>query len=285
MRNLSMLVMVASLSFIAGVGLTYVARTPWSSDMADQPSIKPQEQPRLPPGRSVPTDQMGRRLDSGKSPQSEGGQTEMGHSHGPGSAGTPEHHHDSSGASEGGSPKMKNPPHDHGDNKTPGHTPDHSTHSHGPEQSKGAKAAEKHSHDARSGSIHAHDGGKGEGHAHGDGASSRMRTVTPKPVKATPTSIRQGEELFNIYCAACHGSDGQGGMPMEKALSGIPKFTPQLLQRESDPHMFSMVTSGHGPMPGYAEALMPEERWHVINYLRSLQSKLAEREHSRKGGK
>ena len=74
-------------------------------------------------------------------------------------------------------------------------------------------------------------------------------------------------------------------MPIEKALAGIPKFTPQLLRRESDPHLFSMVTGGHGPMPGYAEALKPEERWHVVNYLRSLQETPAGRvgQNSKKG--
>jgi len=39
MKNVSLLVMVAAISFIAGAGLTYVAKTPWTSDMANQPSI------------------------------------------------------------------------------------------------------------------------------------------------------------------------------------------------------------------------------------------------------
>ena len=63
---------------------------------------------------------------------------------------------------------------------------------------------------------------------------------------------------------------------MESKIAGIPKFTAELLRGVDDNHMFSMVTSGHGPMPGYAEALTPEERWHVTNYIRTLQIKLAE---------
>jgi len=62
---------------------------------------------------------------------------------------------------------------------------------------------------------------------------------------------------------------------MESKIPGIPKFTPELLRGVDDNHMFSMVTSGHGPMPGYAEALTPEERWHVTNYVRTLPDKLA----------
>lgn len=38
--------------------------------------------------------------------------------------------------------------------------------------------------------------------------------------------------------------------------------------------MFGMLTSGHGPMPGYAEALSSSERWEVINYVRRLQNEL-----------
>ena len=62
---------------------------------------------------------------------------------------------------------------------------------------------------------------------------------------------------------------------MESKIPGIPKFTAGLLRSVDDSHMFSMVTSGHGPMPGYAEALTPEERWHVTNYVRTLPDKLA----------
>lgn len=62
---------------------------------------------------------------------------------------------------------------------------------------------------------------------------------------------------------------------MESKIPGIPKFTPELLRSVDDTHMFTMVTSGHGPMPGYAEALTPEERWHVTNYVRTLPDKLA----------
>ena len=62
---------------------------------------------------------------------------------------------------------------------------------------------------------------------------------------------------------------------MESKIPGIPKFTPGLLRSVDDTHMFIMVTSGHGPMPGYAEALTPEERWHVTNYVRTLPDKLA----------
>jgi mono/diheme cytochrome c family protein len=93
------------------------------------------------------------------------------------------------------------------------------------------------------------------------------------PIAATTASVEQGQQLFGIYCVVCHGPEGQGGMPIAAKYPKIPKFTPQLLRQVDDSHMYDMVTNGHGPMPGYAEALAPVERWHVANYLQTLQEK------------
>lgn len=94
------------------------------------------------------------------------------------------------------------------------------------------------------------------------------------PVAPTSTSVREGEALFKIYCRVCHGARGQGGMPIGQKYPGIPRFTRDLLRQTPDSHMFSMLTSGHGPMPGYAEALSRSDRWNVINYVRKLQNEL-----------
>ena len=127
---------------------------------------------------------------------------------------------------------------------------------------------QQHSHGAAG---HSH--GAGDGHAHG---TDMQATAVVNPIKPTEASVKTGHKLFNIYCAVCHGNEGRGGTPMGNKLAGIPKFTAELLRSVDDNHMFSMVTSGHGPMPGYAEALTPEERWHVTNYVRTLQNKLAD---------
>ena len=46
----------------------------------------------------------------------------------------------------------------------------------------------------------------------GDGAGTKgnPREFIPKnPTQATADSIKRGQALFNTYCAACHGEDGQ----------------------------------------------------------------------------
>lgn len=279
MKNVSVIVLAASIAFMAGAGLTYVSVTPWISDMANQVSIKTQERPFLPPPGSVPSDLMGGevRVSGGEPPAKSGHQKQAGHEHGPGAAASSGPHHDSSDdhhhePTKAAKPQKKPQPHDHG---ASGDAHDHSSHSHGPAKSK--KSPHEHSHDKQAAATHGHHDGMGSGHAHGEAPASATHAAAVNPVKPTLASVRQGEELFNVYCAVCHGPEGRGGMPMEKALAGIPKFTPQLLRRESDPHMFSMVSTGHGPMPGYAEALKPDERWHVVNYLRTLQDGPADR--------
>ena len=180
------------------------------------------------------------------------------HSH----AGGGSHEHGTSASS--GQKASKMAAHDHGN---AGGSPGKAKHLHQSGTTDKMKAA-------ASPGMHQHGPGAsaGGGHAHGDMHSQGQIT---NPIKPTEASVKKGHQLFNIYCRVCHGAEGRGGTSMESKIPGIPKFTPDLLRSVDDNHMFSMVTSGHGPMPGYVEALTPEERWHVTNYVRTLPNKLA----------
>jgi mono/diheme cytochrome c family protein len=68
------------------------------------------------------------------------------------------------------------------------------------------------------------------------------------PVTATPESVRLGGELYAVYCTACHGGSGKG----------------------DDGYWQSYLSVGGAVMPSYGEALTAEERWHVVNFLRTL---------------
>src|SRR3954447_4628052 len=43
-----------------------------------------------------------------------------------------------------------------------------------------------------------------------------------KSVSATPTSPASGKEMFNAYCASCHGLDAKGSGPAAAALKTMP---------------------------------------------------------------
>ncbi len=93
----------------------------------------------------------------------------------------------------------------------------------------------------------------------------------PNPVPAGPESVEQGRKLFAIYCTPCHGSEGKGNGPVAAKFIPPPDLTNAALQKaRTDGYIQHVIGTGGAVMPAYVEALTPEERWHVVNFLRSL---------------
>lgn len=94
---------------------------------------------------------------------------------------------------------------------------------------------------------------------------------TKNPVKATPESIQKGKALYNTHCKSCHGDPGKGnGLPL------VPKPTDpasDAYQKNTDGEKFYKITTGRGAMPAFKDVLKEEERWHIVNFARSLSKK------------
>ncbi|HEY7784343.1 MAG TPA: cytochrome c [Pyrinomonadaceae bacterium] len=99
---------------------------------------------------------------------------------------------------------------------------------------------------------------------------------TKNPVEATEESITKGKELYLARkgnCIFCHGETGAGN---EETLPRLRRKPADLSNKErmttlSDGEIFWKVTLGiEGIMPGREKALTEEERWHVVNYVRTL---------------
>ena len=96
----------------------------------------------------------------------------------------------------------------------------------------------------------------------------------PNPVKVTPESVAQGKAFFVIYCAPCHGPAGKGDGTVTPKFIPPPDVTNATLQKQrTDGYWQHVLGTGGAVMPAYGEALSPEERWHVVNYLRSIAQK------------
>ena len=101
---------------------------------------------------------------------------------------------------------------------------------------------------------------------------------TKNPVAATVESIAKGKELFldrnKGNCIFCHGETGAGN---EENLPKLRRKPADLSNKErmtsmTDGEVFWKITKGiTGIMPA-GERRMPEaeERWHVVNYVRTL---------------
>ena len=65
------------------------------------------------------------------------------------------------------------------------------------------------------------------------GLSAQTPTTSIRHVPLTPTSAASGKEMFDSYCAVCHGQDGKGNGPAAPALKTPPANLTQLANKES----------------------------------------------------
>lgn len=92
-----------------------------------------------------------------------------------------------------------------------------------------------------------------------------------EPVPVSAGSLQRGQVLFSIHCALCHGQGGTGNGPVGAFFSPKPAdLTSDRVQTLSDADIFLVITQGRGLMPSLAENLNVDERWDVINHVRSL---------------
>lgn len=94
------------------------------------------------------------------------------------------------------------------------------------------------------------------------------------PIEATDESIAAGADVFATNCATCHGDNGEGDGPAGVALDPPPANLHQVhVQENSDGALFHIISNGvEGTgMPAWEDALSEDDRWNVINFIRTLE--------------
>ncbi len=98
----------------------------------------------------------------------------------------------------------------------------------------------------------------------------QLAATFPAPV--TRAMLARGHERFEIYCAVCHGSVGDGnGMIVQRGFPPPPSLHEQRLRDAPVGHFFDVMTNGYGVMYPYASRVSAEDRWAIIAYIRALQ--------------
>lgn len=100
---------------------------------------------------------------------------------------------------------------------------------------------------------------------------------TKNPVASTPESIAKGKELYNERmkgnCIFCHGETGSGN---EANLARLRRKPADISNKErmaamTDGELFWKISKGiTGIMPAGERRMTEEERWQVVNYIRTL---------------
>ncbi len=98
------------------------------------------------------------------------------------------------------------------------------------------------------------------------------RSVPPAPENSA-SSVAEGETLFGMGCATCHGQDGRKPTPIGQSM--YPRVldlgSPEV-QGMSDRELFWVIKNGIrlSGMPGFAKIESDEQIWELTYYVRSL---------------
>ena len=92
------------------------------------------------------------------------------------------------------------------------------------------------------------------------------------PIEADENSIARGSELFEIHCRMCHGQTAEGNGPIGPFLANKPaNLTSPIVQSKSDGSIFLTITNCvDGKMPPLNENLLVQDRWDLVNFIRTL---------------
>jgi mono/diheme cytochrome c family protein len=103
-------------------------------------------------------------------------------------------------------------------------------------------------------------------------------TPTPEPPVATGPDAAEGEAIYQVYCASCHGPRGEGDGPAAAALDPKPARHSDgaYMNALGNDHLFKVIADG-GAAVGKSPLMAPwggslddEQIWHLVAFLRSL---------------
>jgi mono/diheme cytochrome c family protein/uncharacterized membrane protein len=107
-----------------------------------------------------------------------------------------------------------------------------------------------------------------------DQIAARQALTRTNPIPDTDESRTQGQALYQENCLPCHGPTGLGNGPVGLTLRPPPAnlqvhMVPGV---HTDAQIFEWITNGYpnSPMPAFKEVLTEDQRWHLLNYIRTL---------------
>lgn len=91
------------------------------------------------------------------------------------------------------------------------------------------------------------------------------------PLMGDMKAAEKGKKIYKQMCVICHGDKGKGNGIAGASLNPRPAdFTAENIQDQSDGAIYWKLTEGRTPMAAYKDILKEEQRWQLVNYLRTL---------------
>ncbi|EDM44276.1 cytochrome c family protein [unidentified eubacterium SCB49] len=104
---------------------------------------------------------------------------------------------------------------------------------------------------------------------------ARAKSDLKNPLEYTEDNLAAGAQLYNIYCAVCHGDkgDGLGILAKREKFLGIPSYA--AAGREiTEGGVYHVQMYGLNTMGSYASQTNEKERWQITQHVMNLKAAL-----------
>ncbi|MFM7700362.1 MAG: c-type cytochrome [Bacteroidota bacterium] len=84
------------------------------------------------------------------------------------------------------------------------------------------------------------------------------------------TLLAEGKYLYGVYCAPCHGAEGNGQGKVGQKYAGVPNYKDSRIPGLPSGHIYHVITLGKNRMWGLGSQIRPEDRWKIVLYVNQL---------------
>lgn len=88
------------------------------------------------------------------------------------------------------------------------------------------------------------------------------------PVALTPEVLAQGKTLYNQYCIACHGANGEGDGKAGEVIGGVANLKGGAYINLPEGHIFHVIMKGKGRMGAHGSQIPQERIWKIVHYVK-----------------
>jgi mono/diheme cytochrome c family protein len=90
------------------------------------------------------------------------------------------------------------------------------------------------------------------------------------PIPSDDKSVQAGKAVYVSQCLKCHGETGKGDGSAAHDLNPKPRdLSDPKVAAQSDGALFWKITTGRKPMPAFENLISEDDRWNVVNYMRT----------------
>lgn len=94
------------------------------------------------------------------------------------------------------------------------------------------------------------------------------------PYASDESSKARGKNTYKTECQRCHGKQGKGNGTSADLLDiQVADLSSAKVQSQTDGELFWKISEGRKPMPLSKTTLTDDQRWDIINFIRTFKSK------------